>query len=129
MRTIHWGRVALGVIAAEAVPIVLLVIIVAVFGPREQTSAQQFATRLGQWVGPIGGDIMSFIAALWVARKSNQRRILHGTLVGVGSAVLDVGLIAISGAGFEWLFVVSNAGRVAAGWLGGLTADAFRRRT
>lgn len=129
MRNIYWGRVILAVIAAEAVPILLLILLVAAWGPTDQAGAQEFAARLGQWVGPVGGGVMCFLAALWVARKPEQRRVLHGGMVGVGAAMLDVGLLAAGGAAFAWLFVASNAGRVLAGILGGLTGNALQRRT
>ncbi len=128
MRQIHVGRVVLAAIVAEAVPIVLLILLVAVLGPREPAGAEKYAARLGQWVGPIGGAVMCFIAARWVARKAERLRVTHGALVGAGAALLDIALLVGSGAAFEWLFVVSNAGRVIAGAGGGLAADAWRRR-
>ena len=47
-----------------------------------------------------------------------------GTLVGVFTAMLDAGLLVAGSTGFEWLFVFSEAGRVAAGALAGYAAQA-----
>jgi hypothetical protein len=119
----RWGRIALGVLVAEAAPIAALVALVAVFGPRVQAEAELFAARLGQWVGPLGGALMCFVMAVWVARPLESRRILHGAVLGALAALIDVSLLLVSGAAFQWVFVMSNVGRIVAGTLGGVVAN------
>lgn len=117
---LRWGRVVTGAIIAELVPIVLLVALVALFGPPDQAEAQAYAACLGHWIGPIAGAVMCFTAAWWLTRRSQSFGLQHGLALGVLSALIDVSLLVASDAPFEWLFAVSNVGRVLAGTLGGV---------
>jgi hypothetical protein len=54
------GRVLVAAVIAEVVPIILLVVLVALFGPRERTAAEAYVERLGQWVGPMGGSSFAY---------------------------------------------------------------------
>lgn len=116
---IRWGRLIVGAIAAEAIPIVLLVAIVAMAGPDEASEAQEYANKLGKWVGPVGGAIATFLLAIWATRTLSENFVLHGVILGALVALIDAVLLIASGAPFEWLFVFSGAGRVVAGLLGG----------
>jgi hypothetical protein len=118
------ARVALAGLAAEAVPIVLLVGMVAMFGPHEPAAATAYAEKLGRWVGPVGGLLACFAAARWAAR---DRPLLQGALVGLVAAAIDVALLAVSSAAFQWLFVLSNLGRVLGGVTGGALAGKSSR--
>ena len=115
---LRWGRIAGAGLVAEIVPIVLLVLVVAGFGPGDEAAAQAFAERQGRWVGPLGGAAACAAAGWWAARGS-ARGLATGVAVGGIAAALDLALIVGSGAPFEWLFAASNAGRVLAGALGG----------
>lgn len=112
----------LGPIAAEVTAILILVLIVAIFGPRDQTQAQAYAEKHGQWVGPLAGVVLSFLGALWVSRGLTSGHLLHGTLFGAIYAVIDAALIVAAQAPFAWLFVASDAGKLLAGIAGGLVA-------
>lgn len=114
-----WLRLPLGALIAEALPIVLLVALVAIFGPGTAEGDQAFATRLGAWVGPLGGALATFLVATWVVRPLTRSHISRGTLLGVLVALLDVTIIAAAGSPFQWLFVGSAAGRLLAGAMGG----------
>jgi hypothetical protein len=116
----HLGRVVLAAVIAEVVPIILLVVLVALFGPKQQADAQAYAERLGQWIGPIGGTLMCFLAGRWVARAATTRPVLHGSAVGLLSALIDIAILIASGAAFHWVFAASNCGRLLGGMLGGL---------
>jgi hypothetical protein len=116
---IRWTRVIFAAVLAEVATIAALVLLVAIFGPREAGAAEGYAEQLGQWVGPIGGAISCLLGGLWVARSVSIRRPLHGLLVGVTAAVIDIALLLASGASFQLLFALSNIGRVVAGGLGG----------
>ena len=118
---IRWIRLVLGAIGAEIGTILLLILLVAVFGPNEQKQAEMFAQRLGLWVGPFGGALLSFLAAFWVARSSG-RPLHNGALLGCFMVLFDVGLLVAMKASFEWLFVASDAGKIVAAIVGGLVA-------
>jgi len=122
-----WMRIVLAVIAAEALPILLLILVVVVysaFRPVGSRSPDDFAPLAGTWIGPIGGFLATLLLAWWAARRAPRRPITHGAAVGVGTALLDFGLgILLGGAGaIELVFFFSNAGRIVAGFLGGWLA-------
>jgi hypothetical protein len=116
---IRWLRIILAGFIAEALPIVTLVILVAIFGPPDQAGAEEFATRLGSFVGPIGGAFFALLLAFWGAHGVKSRLVLHGLLVGLFAAVLDASILVASAAPFRWIFVLSGIGRIVAGLLGG----------
>ena len=120
---VRWVKLILGAIAAEAGAVVALVCVVAFFGPKEANEAQRYAEKMGQWVGPIAGAIFSFIGALWIGRSLMRDHLLHGLLFGLFVVAVDVSLLVAMRAPFEWLFVISDAGKVAAGVIGGLVAS------
>jgi len=132
---IRWGRVAVAVIAAEALPILALVVVVFVYGftdfskQPDALTPEEFAPVAGTWVGPIGGFVATFLFGLWAARRAGERPIAHGTAVGVGTALLDFSLgMLLGGAGdIHPVFILSNGGRILAGVLGGWLAS--RRRS
>jgi hypothetical protein len=120
---IRWIRLIAGAIAAEVLAILILVCIVAIFGPRDQAQAQAYAERMGQWVGPLAGIVLSFLGALWVSRGLTEGHLLHGFLFGLIYAVVDVALLVAMQAPFMWLFVASDGGKFLAGIVGGWVAS------
>lgn len=121
---IRWIRLVLGPIAAEVLAILILICLVAIFGPRDQAQAQAYAEKLGAWVGPLAGVVLSFLGALWVSRGLTTGHLLHGFLFGLIYATLDAAIIIAAQAPFAWLFVASDAGKLLAGIAGGLVAAA-----
>lgn len=117
---LRFGRILIAAVIAESVPIILLIALVALFGPREQVAAQSYAERLGQWVGPIGGTLMCLLAAWWLARSLSASHLIHGLMVGLAAALIDIALAYAAGAAFQWIFVASNLGRVLGGAVGGV---------
>ncbi len=124
---IPWIKLIVGAVAAEIAAIVTLVGVVALFGPREASQAQIYAEKMGWWVGPIAGVIFSFIGAFWIARPAAAGPLLVGTLFGCLYALIDVALLIAMQASFEWIFVVSDAGKILAGVGGGLLAARAKR--
>lgn len=115
---ISWRRVPAAVLLGEVIPIAVLVAIVAVFGPRDPDGASAFAQAAGAWVGPLAGALVVLLLSAWAGRASS-RPILQGASIGLAVALLDAGILAATGAPFAMLFVLSNAGKVVAGTLGG----------
>jgi hypothetical protein len=125
---IRWIRLILGAIAAEVLAILVLIAVVAIFGPRDQAQAQAYAEKMGQWVGPLAGIVLSFLGALWVSRGLTGGHLLHGFLFGLIYALVDVALLVAMQAPFMWLFVASDGGKLLAGIVGGLVAARSRTR-
>ncbi|MGI9625686.1 MAG: hypothetical protein ACR2QM_02520 [Longimicrobiales bacterium] len=115
---VSWPRVTAAVFLGEAVPIVVLVAVVAVFGPRDPVGAGDFAQKAGLWVGPLAGAGVVLLLSAWAGRGSS-RPILQGAGIGLTVALLDLGILAVTGAPFAAVFVASNVGKVLAGTLGG----------
>ena len=115
-------RIAAGALAAEVLAVILLVLLVGIAGPSDPPAAQAYAKRLGLWVGPVGGFIFTLLAAWWVARGLQTPPLTNGIIVGVAVAAIDVSILILSGAGFDPIFAISNAGRVIAGLIGGWLA-------
>jgi hypothetical protein len=124
---IRLGRVVIAALLAEALAIVCLVVLVALFGPDERAAAQAYAARLGNWVGPISGFALTLLGGWWASRVLERDQVLNGLAVGVIGAAIDIALLVASGTAFQALFAASNAGRVLAGALGGLLASKSRR--
>jgi hypothetical protein len=129
----RWGRIVLAVLAAEALPILLLVAIVVVYSairPAGLRSPEEFAPLAGNWVGPIGGFLATLLFAWWAARRAPQRQLAHGAAVGVLTAVLDfsLGMLLGGGGAITPVFFLSNAGRIIAGILGGWLAGSLGGR-
>ncbi len=124
---VHWGRIVLAVIGAEALPVLVLVLIVTFYGFTSQSDSvppEDFAPIAGRWVGPIAGFGAALLFAFWTARRASGRPIAHGIAVGAGAACLDVSIAALvaGAAAFEPLLLYSNVGRILAGLLGGWLA-------
>jgi uncharacterized protein YndB with AHSA1/START domain len=122
-----WVSILLGGVLAEAAAILALVLIVALVGPADAAAAQAYAERLGEWVGPIGGATAALVAAFLVARGAAGVELATGTAVGIVAASVDVAILAASRAPFQPLFIVSNAGRILAGGIGGWLAARGRQ--
>ena len=119
---IRFGGIIIAAIAAEVLAIVVLIVIVAVFGPSNQAAAETFAQKMGYWVGPVAGIILCTIGGWWVAKEMDSSRILNGFLVGFVVAAIDVSLLLLGDIEYQTIFVISNAGKVAAGAFGGWLA-------
>jgi len=81
--------------------------------PKDPQLIQEHAEKLGRFVGPIGGAISSFYFA---KRLGN---LLEGSLLGLALALLDFLLLLAAGASFQWIFVLSNVGKIVVASLSG----------
>lgn len=73
-------------------------------------------------MGPVAGFVYCVVGGWLVAKVSSTRHVLHGTILGAAVAAIDSLLLIASGSSFEILFVISNAGRLMAGAVGGMLA-------
>jgi hypothetical protein len=127
-RRLKWAGIVGAVIAAEVLPVLALVAVVLVYGfvrKPDSLSPEQFAPAAGAWIGPIGGFLATLAFARWAARRAPQRRMAHGTAVGVGTALLDFGtaILLTGGTAISGLLFLSNGGRIVAGAIGGWLAS------
>jgi hypothetical protein len=116
-------------ITVETIAILILVVLVAIFGPRgsgDSGAMQAFAEHLGQFVGPIASAVLCFLGAWWLARRARQREVLCGFLLGAACVAIDLATLFPLGGKFGWLIAVSNAGRLVAGSLGGYIGSRSR---
>lgn len=109
-------------VAIESGAVLILVLIVAVFGPADPTEARAYAGRLGYWVGPLAGFVLCVGGGWWAARGLTEGHVLRGLILGTMVAAIDVAILVASGSAFQLVFVLSNSGRLIAGALGGLLA-------
>lgn len=115
------GRFIVAVLLGEALPVLVLVILVAIAGPADPTEAGEFARRAGAWVGPVGGALAVLVLTRW-AGAASSRPVIQGAAIGLTVAALDLGILFSSEEPFQWLFVLSNGGKVIAGMVGGWLA-------
>lgn len=113
-------------IVIEAIAVLILVLLVAMFGPSDPDAAPAFARRLGYWVGPTAGFVLCIGGGWLVARNLNSGQVTSGLILGATVAAIDVLLLVGGGAEFEPIFVFSNLGRLAAGSVGGWLAGRKR---
>lgn len=119
---LRWRRLIAGALAAEAIPVFLLILYVFIFGPRDPEGAAAFAEATGVWFGPLVGALVTLFAARIVARGAPGDELRHGLILGVLVAALDATIIVAGGTPFRLLFALSGLGRIAAGALGGWLA-------
>ena len=123
---IRWIKLIIGAVAAEIGAILILVCLVAIFGPHEAKAAQVYAEKLGPWVGPWAGALLGFLGSFWIARPLEKDHLLHGSLFGCLHALIDIALLVAMRAPFEWLFAISDAGKIVAAIAGGICAARVR---
>jgi putative membrane protein (TIGR04086 family) len=78
---VHWVRVLVGGLLAEALLIVLVIPIALKWGQHPLL-----------WVAPVGSLLTCFVFGMWVGRGVQSRFVVHGLLVGVVAAVIYVAL-------------------------------------
>ena len=120
---IKYLQLVVAALAIEIISVLVLVIMVAIFGPPDPEQAQAFAADLGYWVGPIAGFIFSFLGAYVITKNLSRSRIPNGILLGLLVAIVDVSILVGSDQGFEMIFLVSSTGRLVAGTLGAYVAE------
>jgi hypothetical protein len=124
---IHWTRFLASVLIGELVPILALVIVVMIAGPAEPAEAEEYARRVGTWIGPLVGGATILGLGAW-AGMGSSRPAYQGLLIGLALAAVDVAILVAMGEPFRWLFVISNLGKIVAGAIGGWIASRASQR-
>jgi putative membrane protein (TIGR04086 family) len=109
MKDIRWGWILLGGFLAE------LVIFLAVI-PLSLVVGQQSLL----YTAPIASFVAAFVFGIWVARKAQQRRVLHGALVGIVATLIYVGMGL--GRPEPFAYLVAHVLKVLGGGSGGFVA-------
>ena len=121
--TIRTTRVVVTAVVAETLAVVALILVPTVLmiwgGFTTAANAEADLQRHGRWVAPIAGFLFCLLGGWWVARRLDSDQKWNGLALGLLAATLDVGLLTYAGAPFAWIFVLSTAGRIVAGYLGG----------
>lgn len=117
------GSIAIAAVLAEILGILALVLLVAILRPADEAQIQALAERLGFYVGPISGFLLCLVGGYWASRRAKASFLANGLATGLTAAVLDALIAVLAGAPFHWIFVVSNAGRIIGGTLGGILAE------
>ncbi|HUB78117.1 MAG TPA: hypothetical protein VMB03_04925 [Bryobacteraceae bacterium] len=130
---IRWGRVLVAAALSELAVIAVLMAVTGVYAlaSHKSTAAglQEFGQRAGYYVAPAASGLAVFLGALWVTRGLTAKFLLNGTLVGVAATILTVGMIVSARPEDRFMYIVSFAIRIAAGYLAGLTAQLRFQRT
>jgi len=121
---IRWARVILTSIGAYLATLLLITLVVTVYafklafavrGAPDQTRIVQFSQHFVTSWGLVPGLLVTFGAAIWVARKARTSTALHGVLI--GSIVAILGLIVAHT--FSIRALIDFVATIASGWLGG----------
>jgi hypothetical protein len=131
--TIRGRRVVITGVVAEILALVALILIPTALmiwgGLSTAANAEADLQRYGRWVGPIAGFVFCLLGGWWVARPLDSDQEWNGLALGLLAATLDVGLLMYAGAPFAWVFVLSTASRIVAGYLGGGVARKRRNES
>jgi putative membrane protein (TIGR04086 family) len=115
MKNIRWGWILLGGFLAE-----LAIFIVVI--PLSLLAGQQSLL----YSAPPASFVASFVFGIWVASKVQQRRVLHGALVGVVATLIYVGIGL--GQPEPIAYIVAHVLKVLGGAAGGLAVLKRARR-
>lgn len=106
----HWLRILIGGVLAEAVLILLVIPVNMKWGQHPLL-----------YLAPAGSLACCFLFGFWAARSARSRFLLHGLLVGVVAMAI---YLALTRLGPEpWAYVVAHALKLAGGALGGWMAS------
>jgi putative membrane protein (TIGR04086 family) len=110
MKNMRWGWILLGGFLTE-------VAIIAIVIPPSLALGQESLL----YVAPPASFLAAFAFGLWVAKKAQQQRVLHGALVGIVAMLIYVGLSF--GQPEPIAYIAAHALKVLGGALGGFVAS------
>lgn len=123
-------RLAIAAPLAELIPVAVLTALLPILlasGGGTLVYQIMEAQRLALWVGPIGGFVACALGGWWVSRATFADTERNGLTLGFAVAAFDLALLAVSGAPFGALMVLSAIGRIAGGSVGGWWAGRRNR--
>jgi len=131
---IRWGRVIAAAVLSEfgAITVLMAVTVVDLFlfgQNRTLAEFQQLGARIGYYVAPVATALATYLSALWATRRLDAHFVLNGTLVGVIAVILTAGFLFGAPPEDRLMYLVTFVLRIAAGYLGGLTAQARFNRS
>jgi hypothetical protein len=110
MKAIRWGWVLLGGFLAELTIFVVVI-------PLSLLVGQQSLI----YSAPVASFVASFLFGTWVARKAQQRLVLHGALVGIVATLLYIGISL--GQPEPIAYIIAHVLKVFGGVAGGFVAS------
>ena len=110
MKGVRWGWILLGGFLAEVAIFVIVI-------PLSLLMGQQSLL----YSAPPASFAAAFVFGLWVARKARERRVLHGTLVGVIAMLIYIGTSL--GRPEPVAYVIAHVLKVLGGVMGGFVAS------
>ncbi|MBA2290998.1 MAG: hypothetical protein H0W15_00935 [Gemmatimonadales bacterium] len=117
--TIRLRRVLLGAFLIELLPIAILSVVTAWFGPTDKPSATAFAGSAGRIVAVAGGLVFGLGAGWWVARPVPSAAVMHGFLTGLFAGALEGAMLVVAAMPTDPVFIAAALGRIAAATAGG----------
>lgn len=115
-------RVLLGALLIELLPIALLSVVTAWFGPTDKPSAAAFAESAGRIVAVAGGLVFGLGAGWWVARPVPSAAVMHGFLAGLFAGALEGAMLVVAAVPADPTYILAALGRIAAATAGGALA-------
>ena len=109
MKNIRWGWILLGGFFAELGIFVIAIPLTFLVGQESLL-----------YSAPAASLVAAFVFGLWVARRAQQRCVLHGTLVGVAAMLIYIGMSL--GQPEPIAYVVAHVPKVFGGAAGGFVA-------
>jgi hypothetical protein len=123
---LRWWRVTWTALAVYGASFLLVFLIVTAYasylafqarGAPDQATIQAFADRYAPWLGPISLILFTLLGSMWMARFVRTDLELHGLVLGVIVALVNL-IFAGTGA-FSLNALLVTVLVVGAGWLGG----------
>ena len=109
----RWGRAIAGGFLAEAL-LMVAVIPGAVLGSEPAVI----------WTAVVGSGVVTFLAALWVARRLESHFVLHGAITGTTAMLIYLAIMAATGSigSQPVVYWVAHGLKILGGVLGGVFA-------
>jgi putative membrane protein (TIGR04086 family) len=107
----RWGRAIAGGFIAELLLFLLVI-------PGLAIGSEPAVT----WTAVVGSGLMTFLGALWVARRIESRFVLHGLIVGLTATAFYLALVVGSGQTQPFIYWVAHGLKILGGVAGGMFA-------
>ncbi|MEO5825778.1 MAG: hypothetical protein ABIR59_07815 [Gemmatimonadales bacterium] len=120
--TIRLRRVLLGAVLIELLPVAILSVVTAWFGPSNKASAAAFAESAARTVAVVGGLGVGLAAGWWVARPVPSTAKVHGFLTGLFAGALEGAMLVVAAVPSDPVYIFAALGRIAAAAAGGALA-------